>query len=230
MAHSPKRSGNRCRRSAISASAIRRTADAPTFATDVKVAYDATNLYVAIRAHDPEPDRLVGLRTRRDTDSSSDWLKVVDRLVPRSPHRVRVRRQSGGRQGRPRLVERLQRRQRLGRGLGRRGLARPGRLARGVPHSVLAAALPSRRQRDVRLRGRPPDRPVERDRHLAAHLEGGARFRVVVRRPHRAETEPDAQASRARALRGRTGQHAAVGGRAIRSCRPAIRRRRSART
>ncbi len=50
---------------------------APTFATDGKVAYDESNLYVAIRAHDPEPDRLVGLRTRRDTDSSSDWLKVI---------------------------------------------------------------------------------------------------------------------------------------------------------
>ena len=50
---------------------------APTFATDVKVAYDASNLYVAVRAHDPEPARLVGLRTRRDTESSSDWLKVI---------------------------------------------------------------------------------------------------------------------------------------------------------
>jgi Domain of unknown function (DUF5916)/Carbohydrate family 9 binding domain-like len=50
---------------------------APTFATDVKVAYDASNLYVAVRAHDPEPDRLVGHRTRRDTDSPSDWLRVV---------------------------------------------------------------------------------------------------------------------------------------------------------
>src|SRR5205085_12012031 len=50
---------------------------APTFATDVRVVYDATNLYIAVRAHDPEPNRLVGLRTRRDTESSSDWLKVV---------------------------------------------------------------------------------------------------------------------------------------------------------
>jgi uncharacterized protein DUF5916/cellulose/xylan binding protein with CBM9 domain len=49
----------------------------PTFATDVKVVYDATNLYIAVRAHDPEPAKLVGLRTRRDTESSSDWLKVV---------------------------------------------------------------------------------------------------------------------------------------------------------
>lgn len=50
---------------------------APTFPTDVRVAYDATNLYVAVRAYDPEPARLVGLRTRRDTDSSSDWIKVI---------------------------------------------------------------------------------------------------------------------------------------------------------
>src|SRR6266540_2876624 len=50
---------------------------APTFPTEVKVVYDATNLYVAVRAHDPEPHRLVGLRTRRDTDSSSDWLKII---------------------------------------------------------------------------------------------------------------------------------------------------------
>src|SRR5260221_12220676 len=50
---------------------------APTYATDIQVVYDASNLYVAVRAHDPEPARLVGLRTRRDTDSSSDWLKVI---------------------------------------------------------------------------------------------------------------------------------------------------------
>src|SRR5260221_7410233 len=37
---------------------------APTFATDVKVAYDESNLYVAIPAHDPQPDRPARLRTR----------------------------------------------------------------------------------------------------------------------------------------------------------------------
>ena len=46
---------------------------APTYATEVKVVYDASNLYVAVRAHDPEPARLVGLRTRRDTSSPSAW-------------------------------------------------------------------------------------------------------------------------------------------------------------
>src|SRR5260370_36319693 len=50
---------------------------APTFATDVKVAYDASNLYVAVRAHDPEPNRLLGLRTRRDTDSPSHLPRVI---------------------------------------------------------------------------------------------------------------------------------------------------------
>ena len=49
----------------------------PSFATDVKVAYDATNLYVAVWAHDPQPDRIVALRTRRDSNSPSDWIRVV---------------------------------------------------------------------------------------------------------------------------------------------------------
>ena len=50
---------------------------APTFPTEVKVAYDASNMYVAVVAFDPEPGRLVGLRTRRDTDSPSDWIRVI---------------------------------------------------------------------------------------------------------------------------------------------------------
>ncbi|HEY2431304.1 MAG TPA: DUF5916 domain-containing protein [Vicinamibacterales bacterium] len=50
---------------------------APTFATDVKVAYDAENLYVAVRAHDPQPERIVGHRTRRDAESPSDWIRVM---------------------------------------------------------------------------------------------------------------------------------------------------------
>jgi uncharacterized protein DUF5916/cellulose/xylan binding protein with CBM9 domain len=49
----------------------------PTFPTDVRVAYDATNIYVAVTAHDPEPDKLVALRTRRDSVSPSDWITVL---------------------------------------------------------------------------------------------------------------------------------------------------------
>jgi uncharacterized protein DUF5916/cellulose/xylan binding protein with CBM9 domain len=50
---------------------------APTFPTDVKVAYDATNLYVGVWAHDPHPEKLIGMRTRRDTESPSDWIRVM---------------------------------------------------------------------------------------------------------------------------------------------------------
>jgi hypothetical protein len=49
----------------------------PTYKTDVRVVYDASNLYVAVRAHDPEPHKLIGLRTRRDTSSPSDWIRVM---------------------------------------------------------------------------------------------------------------------------------------------------------
>ena len=47
-----------------------------TFPTEVKVVYDAANIYVAVFARDPEPARIIGLRTRRDSDSPSDWIRV----------------------------------------------------------------------------------------------------------------------------------------------------------
>lgn len=57
---------------------------AATFDTEFRVAYDATHLYVAVRASDPEPDRLVGVLTRRDEASPSDWISVfVDSFLDR---------------------------------------------------------------------------------------------------------------------------------------------------
>jgi hypothetical protein len=41
------------------------------------VAYDTQHLYVAILAHDPEPDKIRGFLTRRDTHSPSDWVAVL---------------------------------------------------------------------------------------------------------------------------------------------------------
>jgi hypothetical protein len=48
-----------------------------TFETEARVAYDATALYVAVTAIDPEPARIVGIRTRRDEGSPSDWIRVM---------------------------------------------------------------------------------------------------------------------------------------------------------
>ena len=50
--------------------------EAPTFPTEVKVAYDAGHIYVAVFARDPEPAKIIGMRTRRDSDSPSDWIRV----------------------------------------------------------------------------------------------------------------------------------------------------------
>jgi hypothetical protein len=50
---------------------------APSQRTDARIAYDANALYVAVRAHDTEPERIVGMLTRRDQRSPSDWIKVV---------------------------------------------------------------------------------------------------------------------------------------------------------
>jgi Domain of unknown function (DUF5916)/Carbohydrate family 9 binding domain-like len=51
--------------------------EAPSQRTDARIAYDEHALYVAIRAYDDESDRIVGMLTRRDQQSPSDWIKIV---------------------------------------------------------------------------------------------------------------------------------------------------------
>ncbi|MDP9200644.1 MAG: carbohydrate binding family 9 domain-containing protein [Gemmatimonadota bacterium] len=48
------------------------------FKTEAKVAYDASNLYVFVRAFDPHPDSIIKLLERRDSFTSSDmiWLFI----------------------------------------------------------------------------------------------------------------------------------------------------------
>jgi hypothetical protein len=50
---------------------------AATYDTEARVAYDATAIYIAVQAIDPEPARIVGIRTRRDEGSPSDWIRVM---------------------------------------------------------------------------------------------------------------------------------------------------------
>ncbi len=49
---------------------------AATHDTEVRVAYDSTALYVAVNAIDTEPDKIVGILTRRDDSSPSDWVSI----------------------------------------------------------------------------------------------------------------------------------------------------------
>ena len=48
----------------------------PTLRTEARVMYDALAIYVAVRAYDSDPTRIVGFLTRRDAGSSSDWVHV----------------------------------------------------------------------------------------------------------------------------------------------------------
>ena len=48
----------------------------PRFRTEAKVAYDAANLYVFVRAYDPHPDSIIKLLERRDTFTPSDMIWV----------------------------------------------------------------------------------------------------------------------------------------------------------
>jgi len=49
---------------------------APRFPTEAKIAYDASNLYVFVRAIDPHPDSIIKLLERRDTFTSSDMIWI----------------------------------------------------------------------------------------------------------------------------------------------------------
>jgi Domain of unknown function (DUF5916)/Carbohydrate family 9 binding domain-like len=48
-----------------------------TMRTEVRVAFDATAIYVAVRAFDSDPSGIIGFLTRRDSGSSSDWIHVL---------------------------------------------------------------------------------------------------------------------------------------------------------
>ena len=49
---------------------------AARFRTEAKIAYDAANLYVFVRAYDPHPDSIIKLLERRDSFTPSDMVWV----------------------------------------------------------------------------------------------------------------------------------------------------------
>jgi hypothetical protein len=49
----------------------------PAQATEFRVAYDDTTLFVQVRAFDTEPDKIVTYLTRRDDESPCDWIRVL---------------------------------------------------------------------------------------------------------------------------------------------------------
>jgi hypothetical protein len=49
----------------------------PSMRTTARIAYDAKNLYILVRAYDPHPDSIVALLSRRDVRTESEWLKVM---------------------------------------------------------------------------------------------------------------------------------------------------------
>jgi hypothetical protein len=49
----------------------------PSQVTQARIAFDDHALYVAVRANDTEADKVVGLLTRRDQRSPSDWIRII---------------------------------------------------------------------------------------------------------------------------------------------------------
>ena len=52
-------------------------ATAPSQRTEVRVLYDASTLYVRVRALDSDPDKILTYLTRRDVDSPCDWIRIL---------------------------------------------------------------------------------------------------------------------------------------------------------
>ena len=77
MASSMSGPGNRRRSSASSSSASRPRGWRPATPPKLGSRFDSDALYVAVRAFDTEPDSIVGILTRRDQQSPSDWVKVI---------------------------------------------------------------------------------------------------------------------------------------------------------
>src|SRR5262245_51477774 len=48
----------------------------PAEPTEFRIEYDDDAIYVAVRATDDHADKIRGLLTRRDKDSSSDWILI----------------------------------------------------------------------------------------------------------------------------------------------------------
>src|SRR5229473_6349206 len=54
----------------------------PKLPTEAKIAYDAANMYVFVRAFDPHPDSIITVRARRDYFTPSDmiclsWIRIM---------------------------------------------------------------------------------------------------------------------------------------------------------
>ena len=49
----------------------------PAMRTEARIVYDAANLYVFVRAFDPQPDSIISLLSRRDVRTASDQIKVM---------------------------------------------------------------------------------------------------------------------------------------------------------
>ncbi|MEO7158065.1 MAG: DUF5916 domain-containing protein, partial [Vicinamibacterales bacterium] len=49
----------------------------PTMKTEARLAYDESALYIAVRAFDTDASKIVGILTRRDQRSPSDWIRIV---------------------------------------------------------------------------------------------------------------------------------------------------------
>ncbi len=162
-----------------------RPGKAPTCAPGPKVAYDDRNLYVFVRAFDPDPATVTRLLARRDGWPPGDHIVVVVDSYHDRRTGFRVRCLSIGGTLRRRPHERRRRGQRLGRRLGRRDHRGLPRLDGGVSHPPLPAPLRRCARTHLRARHRARHRPNQRAGELARAPPRPAGDHLAARRPQR---------------------------------------------
>ena len=135
----------------------------PTERTVVKIAYDDRSVYVAVINYMRDPSKITTALGRRDTFPRSDSIKIT--FDPRHDHLTAYTFDSNphGVQGDMTWFDDTPLEHRLRRGVGRAHADHQGRLDRGVPHSVFAAALQhhARRAGGLGLQ-RPPRHRLQR--------------------------------------------------------------------
>ena len=158
----------------------------PSFRTEARVVYDRSALYVSIRAFDTDPSKIVGILTRRDTDSPSDWVSIiVDSYHDRRTAYEFAVNAAGVKLDKYRFADRNEDAS-WDAVWDVKVVTRRGRLARAVPHPLLAAPLRPEEGRHVRLRRHAACRAAQRDVHVAAAAAQRERLRLVARRADRA--------------------------------------------
>ena len=187
--------------------------------TEARILIDDDAVYVGMRLYDRDPRGIQSQLARRDEPIDGDLVEVTFDSYHDHLSAVIFRLSAGGARRDATVKSNGNRGQFLGRCVGWRDVDRLRRMDGGIPDSVVAASLQSKRE-PVRsgVAARPKNRAEGRGRVLRVHAEGAAAGHQPLRTSHRTWAAPIGAKSRGRAVRaGKEREPGARGERSIRT-------------